>query len=97
MKNNLFHGIEPTPNPKPNEYGVYVVVLTAVQFQMFQDNQKRPPPQSPTSPMAAGPSGSDQGATSPTDTVVVTKDPSMSGSHCCDKIIIMIKIYILKQ
>ena len=43
IQNKRFEGIRPTPNPKPNPDGSYTVKLTTIQWNVFQDNQKKPP------------------------------------------------------
>jgi len=42
IQNKGFAGITPTPNPAPNANGSYTVKLNAAEWQIFQDNQKKP-------------------------------------------------------
>lgn len=53
QQNNGFAGIEPAPQSKPNDDGSFTVVLTPPQWQIFQDNQNKPPvPAAETTPLA---------------------------------------------
>ena len=67
IQNNGFEGIKPTPNPNPNADGSYTVKLTTTQWQIFQDNQKKPQLAVPELPEQA----------QDDDNVTASQDPSM--------------------
>ena len=73
IQNNGFEGIKPTPNPKPNTDGTYTVTLNPAQWQIFQENQKRPPIAAPALEPGTGPSEKPSD-----DSITVTNDPSTS-------------------
>ena len=87
MQNKTFEGIKPSPNPKPNPDGSRTVKLTPAQWQIFQDNQKKPPIPVPAEPKPGKeptdkPSDkpdkpSEKPSNEPSDEITVTKDPSM--------------------
>merc|ERR1719204_241378 len=56
QQNRGFDGIEPAPQSKPNDDGSFTVKLSPAQWQIFQDNQKKPPIAVPAeaTPLAAG-------------------------------------------
>ena len=66
-----FEGINPTPNPKPNPDGSYTVVLTIVQWQVFQEKtpvplMEIPPPKEPSD-----------------ETISITQNPSALHINTC--------------
>ena len=90
IQNKRFEGIRPTPNPKPNPDGSYTVKLTTIQWNVFQDNQKKPPVPVPADPEKPAP-GKEPEKTAPgkepqepekkpeekpSDEITVTQEPS---------------------
>ena len=71
--NERFKGIKPTPNAQPNPDGGYTVKLNPRQYQIFQDNMKKPAMLVPVDDSVPEKVPADQ----PGDNIVVEKDPSM--------------------
>ena len=55
IQNKRFEGIRPSPNPRLNPDGSYTVELTTIQWNVFQDNQKKPPVLVPAEPEKSAP------------------------------------------
>ena len=75
QQNRGFEGIEPAPQSKPNDDGSFTVILTPAQWQIFQDNLKKPPV--PAQPAGTAP----EDKPSPGD-ISVQQDSSMFLSSC---------------
>ena len=78
QQNRGFEGIEPAPQSKPNDDGSFTVTLTPAQWQIFQDNQKKPPvpvPAGGAAPAAAPAGTAPEAQPSPGD-ISVQQDSS---------------------
>ena len=78
--NERFAGIKPTPNPSPKPDGTRTVKLTPAQWQIFQDNMKKPSMLVPVDDSVPDKMRSDDDKAA--DNITVQQDPSMWHRYC---------------
>ena len=77
QQNNRFDGIRLFPKPKPNPDQSYTVKLTVTQWNVFQENMKKPPVPVLAEPEPSKPAPGKEPEEKPGEEITVTLEPSM--------------------